>query len=96
LCQSARHRSSNVFAQTAAARVDPNETKAQDLGYRDDAGQVDKAKFAKYESGQVCATCRFYKGLATEPLGPCQVFSGRQVSSKGWCISYWKKAEAAA
>jgi hypothetical protein len=84
-----------ALAQPASARVDPNEAKAQNLGYRDDAGQVDRAKFAKYEPGQTCATCQFYKGATGEPFGPCQVFSGRHVSAKGWCVSYWKKAEAA-
>ena len=78
-----------IFAQ--AAHVDENETKAQNLGYRNDATGVDRTKFSKYAPGQICASCQFYKGTPGEAWGPCQIFSGRQVSANGWCVSYWKK-----
>ncbi len=70
-----------TFAQSP--RVDPNDAKAQDLGYKNDASEVDKSRFAKYEPGQMCARCQFFKGAAGDAWGPCQVFSGRQVNARG-------------
>ncbi len=86
-------RTGSTFAQSGS-RVDPGETKAQDLGYKNDAAEVDKSRFAKYEPGQMCASCQFFKGAAGDAWGPCQVFSGRQVNAKGWCVSYWQKSNA--
>jgi hypothetical protein len=84
--------SRNVPAQAAQPRVEENETKARDLGYKHDVIAVDQTKFPKYQAGTMCSNCQFFKGAPDEPWGPCQVFSGRQVSAKGWCISYWRKA----
>ena len=73
-----------------AARVDEAESEALRLGYRHDGAKVDRKAYPKYREEQSCAGCQFYKGTRGEPLGPCQVFKGRLVSAKGWCISYWK------
>jgi hypothetical protein len=82
----------NVLAQALQSRVDENETKARNIGYRHDVSAVDQAKYPKYQAGTMCSNCQFFKGAPGEPWGPCQVFSGRQVSAKGWCMSYWKQA----
>jgi hypothetical protein len=61
------------------------------LGYKADAGSVDKAKFPTYKPGQTCSQCRFYQGTAGQTFGPCQVFAGKAVSDKGWCVSFSQK-----
>ena len=84
-------RADNIFAQAAPPRVDEGETKAQGLGYRHDATGVDRRGFSKYQPGQMCSNCQFFKGASGNAWGPCQIFKGREVSAKGWCVSYWKK-----
>ncbi len=79
-----------VFAQ--AAVVSESDANAAPLGYKADATKVDKSKYPTYAAGQVCANCLLYQGKATDATGPCQVFAPKLVSSKGWCLSYTKKA----
>jgi High potential iron-sulfur protein len=64
---------------------------AKSLGYKGDAATVDKAKAPTFMPGQSCAKCRFFQGTATDAFGPCQVFAGKAVSTKGWCISFSAK-----
>ena len=71
------------------AEADPT---AQALGYKADATQVDKAKYAKYAAGQDCANCSFYQGKLTDAYASCPMFGGKQVAGKGWCTAYNKKA----
>ena len=75
-----------------APKVSESDPTAQALGYKADASQVDKAKFAKYVAGQACGNCQFFQGKPTDAFGPCPMFAGKQVSSKGWCSAYSKKA----
>jgi hypothetical protein len=79
-------------ARAAEPHVDEKDASAQSLGYKHDAINVDKAKFAKYKAGEACANCQLYQGKAGEAWGPCPIFSGKQVSAKGWCSAYVKKA----
>ncbi len=79
-------------ARAAAVPVSESDPNAQALGYRADAAQVDKAKFAQYQAGQMCGTCQLYQGKAGDPSGPCAIFSGKLVNAKGWCSAYVKKA----
>lgn len=77
----------------AAADVAPlseTDPTAQALGYRNDAAQVDAAKYPQHQSQQTCANCRFFQGSAAS--GPCQLFPGKSVSAKGWCSAYAAKA----
>ncbi|MGF6967330.1 hypothetical protein OKW43_004358 [Paraburkholderia sp. WC7.3g] len=37
------------------------------LGYRIDAANVDKTKYAKYAAGQVCRNCAFYQCVRSVP-----------------------------
>jgi hypothetical protein len=69
-------------------RVDENEPQAQALGYKEDAARVDKAKFKNVQPGERCSNCKFFKGRAGDPWGPCDVFDGRKVSAKGWCAAW--------
>jgi High potential iron-sulfur protein len=79
---------SKVQAQAMVADTDPQATA---LGYKSDATKVDKAKYAKYAAGQACGNCALYQGGAAA-TGGCPLFAGKQVSSKGWCSAYAKKA----
>lgn len=60
------------------------------LGYKEDAGKVDAAKYAQHKAGQTCANCKFFQGAGA--YGPCQLFPGKSVNAKGWCSAYAAKA----
>lgn len=77
-----------AYAQPMLAETD---AQAVALGYKADATKVDKAKFAKYQSGQHCGNCQLYtaKGATS---GACSVFPGKQVAAAGWCNLWVKKA----
>jgi len=79
-------------ARGQAKRVEENESQAQALGYKRDAAKVDKAKFKNFQADQSCSSCNFFKGKAGGAWGPCDIFGGREVSSKGWCSAWAKKA----
>ncbi|WP_443797739.1 high-potential iron-sulfur protein, partial [Burkholderia vietnamiensis] len=55
------------------------------------ASSVDAAKFPKYQSGQRCANCRFYKSESAD-AGTCPMFAGKSVAADGWCNVYAKGA----
>jgi hypothetical protein len=75
-----------------APKVSESDPTAVALGYKNDAAQVDKAKYAKYAAGQQCNNCQFFQGKPTDAWAPCPMFGGKQVSGKGWCSAYTKKA----
>ena len=80
----------NAMAQGAmVAEADPQ---AAALGYKADASKVDKDKFPKFASGQLCSNCALYQAKATDAAGGCPLFAGKQVAGKGWCSAYAKKA----
>jgi hypothetical protein len=85
-------RSGSSIAQAAQPRLDEKDPQAQALGYKHDAGKVDKTKFAKYKAGETCANCTLFQGKPREAWGPCQIFPGKLVNAKGWCSAYVKKA----
>jgi hypothetical protein len=62
------------------------------LGYKADAMQVDKAKYAAYMPGETCSNCQFYQGPASAASAPCPLLAGKPVSGKGWCKGYVKRA----
>ncbi|MDN6318688.1 MAG: high-potential iron-sulfur protein [Marinobacter sp.] len=61
---------------------------AKQLNYKHDASQVDSSK---YESGQKCDNCRYFKGNEGDEWGPCTIFPGKSVNGAGWCSSYSAK-----
>ena len=71
--------------------VDEAGPQAKALGYVSDATQADKAKFTAYVEGSHCAKCQLFQGADAE-WGPCALFPGAAVSSKGWCSAFAKKA----
>src|SRR5260221_7852591 len=59
---------------------------AKALNYTEDATKAP----APHQAGQACANCNFFSG--TGAYGPCQLFPGKAVATKGWCSGYAKKA----
>ncbi len=78
------------FARGAAPLPPVKETDAmaKALDYVEDAS---KSTNAKHKAGDVCANCQFYSGGPTG-RGGCQLFPGKSVNAKGWCVSHAKKA----
>jgi hypothetical protein len=72
--------------------VDPASAQAQGLGYIHDATAVDKATYARYQDGQICANCLLYQGAADSEWGGCGIFAGQAVAAQGWCNAYAPKA----
>ena len=77
-----------VPAQTKE-KVDENSAQAKALNYRHDAKQV---KDPKRKPDQFCDNCQFYQAAASDPWGPCTLFTGSLVAAKGWCSAWVKKA----
>lgn len=84
-----------VFASRTARADSPhvdaaNDATAKALGYTEDAATAkDKPNF---KPDSACHNCTFYKGAAGADFGPCDLFPGKAVSAKGWCMSWSKKA----
>ena len=75
----------------ASGRISPNDPEAVNLGYVEDARQVDVKRFPAYKAGQTCANCKliqarygFYR--------PCERFPQKSVNEKGWCSAWIPKA----
>ena len=75
-----------------AGEVEPSHPLAVSLGYVKDGAKVDKAKYASYAAGQDCAGCKQYQGKPGDPTAGCTIFGGRNVTAKGWCSAWVKKA----
>lgn len=67
--------------------VSEGDPTAKALGYVEDATKTNNPK---HKPGDICANCQFYSGGATG-YGPCQLFPGKAVNAKGWCISHTAK-----
>lgn len=69
--------------------VGTDDPTAKALHYTEDA---DTAKDQPtFKPGSRCANCQFYQGAAGSEYGPCTIFPGKDVHSKGWCASWSKK-----
>jgi hypothetical protein len=64
--------------------LDASDPTAKALGYVEDASATTDAK---HKAGDACANCQFYSG-GPAGYGPCQIFAGKSVSAKGWCVSH--------
>lgn len=67
--------------------VSESDPTAKALGYVENAS---KTTDNKHKAGDDCANCQFYTGGATG-YGPCQLFPGKSVNAKGWCVSHTVK-----
>jgi hypothetical protein len=79
-------------AAQAAPVLSESDPQALALGYRSDATKVDKAKYPQHTAAQMCGGCNFFQGKPADAMAPCQLFAGKQVSAKGWCSAWSKKA----
>lgn len=77
----------------AQEKVSPDGELAQQLGYVEDASEVDPGEWPSYEEGQHCANCQLYAGSESDPEAPCEIFGGNLVVAEGWC-SAWIAKEA--
>jgi hypothetical protein len=68
--------------------VSPTDPTAKALDYVEDAT---KSTNPKYKAGDVCHNCQFYTATNTTGRGPCQLFPGKSVNAKGWCVSHTPK-----
>jgi len=75
----------------AQEQVDPSSELAQQLGYVEDASEVDVEEWPSYEEGQVCANCDLFEGAEGDEYGPCQIFDGNLVAAPGWCSAWIEK-----
>lgn len=66
----------------------PDDATAKALGYVEDTTKADSAKFPNHKPSQECLNCNFYQGTAGAEFGPCTLFPGKAVHSKGWCSAY--------
>jgi hypothetical protein len=72
--------------------LDEKEASALALGYVEDAARADKVKFPNFVAGSDCSNCGNYLGQSGDPAGGCKIFPGKQVTAKGWCTAWSKKA----
>jgi hypothetical protein len=73
----------------AAEKVSPNDPMAQSLKYVEDASKADPS--VRGGNDRFCHNCMQYTGDPNAEYGPCNIFGGKLVSSKGWCMSWVKK-----
>jgi hypothetical protein len=85
-----------LSAQAQDAKAPPlvaeNDPTAAALGYVADATKTDKKKYPQYATGQDCLTCQLYQGKPKDAAGGCPLFAGKEVTAKGWCSAWVKKA----
>lgn len=72
--------------------LDEKDAQAVALGYVEDATKADTTRFKNYVTGNQCSNCALYLGKAGEAADPCPLFAGKNVTAKGWCTSWVKKA----
>ena len=72
-------------------KVSEDDELAQQLGYKEDASEVDPAEWPDYVEGHVCANCQLYEGEQGAEWGPCQIFGGQLVAAEGWCQAWIEK-----
>lgn len=78
-------------SDAADNRISSDDPKAKNLGYVENAKQVDTKRFPSYKDGQTCTNCT----LVQQHYGfwrPCQLFPGKSVNAKGWCSAWTNKA----
>ena len=76
----------------AQAHLDEKDPQAQALGYVEDSAKADEKKFPKHAASQNCAGCALGQFKTGESFANCTLFAGKQVSAKGWCSAFVKRA----
>src|SRR5262249_40666001 len=80
-----------MLARSARAddvpHVAADDQNAKALSYTEEASKAGPPHLA----GQQCANCTFFSG-GSAAYGPCPLFPGKSVNSKGWCTAYAKRS----
>ena len=79
-------------AQAPPALVKEDDPTAVALGYVADATKLDATKQPVYVAGRSCSGCALFQGKAADASAVCLIFGNKQVSAKGWCTGWSKKA----
>jgi hypothetical protein len=61
---------------------------ALELGYVENASQVDVKKYPSYIKGSNCENCLLLQGATGAHYRPCNLFPGKLVSVSGWCSGW--------
>ncbi len=69
-------------------RLNVKDPTAVQLGYVENAAQVDVKKYPDYAAGSTCENCLQLQGTAGNNYRPCALFPGKLVSVSGWCKSW--------
>lgn len=64
--------------------LSPSDPTASALKYVEDGTKAQGRK----TPNDFCADCSFFQGKAGAAWGPCQLFPGKAVNAKGWCVSH--------
>lgn len=85
-----------VFAITNSSAQDlpvlaEDDATAVALAYSADTATVDAEKFANHTTEQLCSNCILYIGDPDAEYGPCGIFPGKSVATKGWCSTWVAK-----
>lgn len=79
-------KSGRALAQDNA--LDPESPQAKALGYVAHYDQIDRAKWPRFQEGQICANCQLAQGDLTADWMGCGIFPGKQVAKEGWCNAW--------
>ena len=79
-------------AQAPPALVKEDDPTAAALGYVADATKLDATKQPVYVAGRSCSGCALFQGKADDATAVCLIFGNKQVSAKGWCTGWSKRA----
>lgn len=72
----------SVSLRAAADQLDPSDPTAAALKY----------VHVSPVEGAYCQNCMFVQGEDGKEWRPCAIFPGKEVSAKGWCSAWAKKA----
>ncbi len=75
----------------AEEKVSEDDELAKQLGYKQDASQVDASQWPDYANGHVCANCQLFHGQKGDEWGACDLFGGNLVNAKGWCQGWTER-----
>ena len=80
-----------AYRAHAQERVKEDDELAQQLGYKENAADVDPSEWPDYQEGHTCANCQLYQGAEGDEWGPCDIFGGNLVNANGWCLSWLER-----
>jgi hypothetical protein len=75
----------------AASMVQESDPLARTLAYVSDTTRANQVDYPSHTTDQMCRICTSFQGNPKEGSGPCKVYSGRIVSTKGWCSAFERR-----